>query len=74
MLDIHLDVFAEVQSGLYRRIEEDQRQRAHTVEELRAALTNANFSDIHIYGDRTYAEPRADTPRWHITAQRSREP
>ncbi len=74
ILDIHLDIFAEAQPGLYRRIQEDQRQRAYTIQELRGALAKANFSDIRVFGDRTLTEPAENELRWHVTAQRSTEP
>ena len=74
ILNIHLDVFAETQHGLYRRIQEDQKQRGYTQQELREALAEAQFTDIRFFGDRTFTSPEEETPRWHVAAQRSTEP
>ena len=70
ILDIHLDIFAETEGGLYRRIREDQRQRAYSDKELSELLVSAGFTDIRLFGDRTMAEPAPNSLRWHITAQK----
>ncbi len=70
ILDIHLDIFAETDGGLYRRIREDQRQRAYSDKELSGLLVSAGFTDIRLFGDRTMTEPAPNSLRWHITAQK----
>ncbi len=70
ILDIHLDIFTESDHGLYRRIQEDQRQRAYDQDELLNLLEQTGFSNIHVYGDRTMIGPEADALRWHIIAKK----
>ena len=70
VLDIHLDIFAEEASGMYRRIQEDQRQRAYERDELFSSLNAAGFSNVQIFGDRTMTDPEPDCLRWHIIAQK----
>ena len=69
-LDIHLDIFVPASDNLYRRIQEDQRQRAYTEEELTDLLNQTGFSDIRLFGDRMMALPEPHALRWHITAQK----
>ena len=67
-LDIHLDIFVRLPDGLYRRIEEDQRQYAHSQPELTGQLRAAGFSTVELYGDRTETPPSGDALRWHLAA------
>ena len=71
---VRMDIafFLKDESGLYERFDEEQLQRAHTPEELTAALEKAGFTDIRIYGDRTYEPPKADEKRMHITAVKAK--
>lgn len=68
VLDIHLDIFSESGNGLYRRIQEDQRQRAYTQDELLTLLDQSGFTGIRIFGEQTMNSPEHDALRWHITA------
>ena len=52
------------------RFDEEQLQRAHLPGELTAALTQAGFADVRIYGDRTFEPPLPEEKRIHITAVR----
>ena len=70
LLDIHLDIFTGSGDEMYRRIQEDQRQRAYTQDELMTLLDQAGFSSIRVYGDRTLVSPELDALRWHIIAQK----
>ena len=63
-------IFTGSGDGMYRRIQEDQQQRAYTQDELMTLLDQAGFSNIRIYGDRTLVSPEPDALRWHIIAQK----
>ena len=69
-LEIHLDAFIQESSGLYKRIQEDQCQRAYTREELSNLLQISGFRDIRFFGDRTMEVPETEAIRWHVTAQK----
>ena len=69
-LDIHLDIFVRQPDGLYRRIEEDQRQHAHSLQTLLGPLQAAGFESINVYGDRTHEPPAEDALRWHLAAHK----
>ncbi len=70
LLRIHLDIFVRLPDGDYRRIEEDQCQRAHTADELTAWLRQAGFSRIDLFGDQVYTNPAPDALRWHLVAHK----
>ena len=69
-VDMHLCFFVKDKDGRYRRIDEDQKQRAHSAESLNALLLQAGFSRVIIYGDGVMAAPKAHERRWHVAAIR----
>lgn len=68
LLDMHLCIFLRQKDGSYRRIDEEQRQRAHTAENLRTLLHGAGFTDVRVYGNSRMESPRENEQRWHIAA------
>ena len=72
-VDPRLSIFVRGADGRYDRLEETQRQRAHSREELTDWLTDAGFTGIRFYGDRTLHAPGAKASRWHICAIRPKE-
>ena len=72
-VDMRLSIFVRGADGRYERLEERQRQRAHSREELTQYLTEAGFTGIRFYGDRTLRAPTAKEARWHVTAMRPKE-
>ena len=72
-LDLHLCIFVRDLDGRYRRMDEDQRQRAWSVEELRASMAAVGFVNIAFFGDRTPDAPRPEEERWHVMARRQEE-
>lgn len=69
-VDMDLTFFVAQENGLYRRFEEKHRQRAHSAEEIVAALEESGFTDIKVYGNMTFEAPSADEQRIHFTAIR----
>ncbi|MEA4899195.1 MAG: class I SAM-dependent methyltransferase [Christensenellaceae bacterium] len=65
-----LTFFARQGGGLYRRFDERQTQRAHTLPELIAALEAAGFEDIRAYGEQTYEPATEADGRWHLVAHK----
>jgi SAM-dependent methyltransferase len=72
-VDLHLCIFIREEDGRYRRLDEEQTQRAWTREELTGALEHTGFRDIAFHGDRRTAPPRSDEKRWHVTAVKPAE-
>ena len=68
LLDMHLCIFVRQKDGSYRRIDEVQRQRAHTVENLRSLLHGAGFTNVRVFGNSRMEAPREGEQRWHIVA------
>ncbi len=66
-VDMHLCIFVREQDGRYRRMDEEQRQRAWTARELTEALTQAGFSDIVFYGNSRLHAPAPNEERWHVS-------
>ncbi|MBQ9196593.1 MAG: class I SAM-dependent methyltransferase [Clostridia bacterium] len=72
-VDMRLSIFVRGGEGAYARLEEIQRQRAYSKEELTGFLTDAGFERLRFYGDRTLRAPTAKAARWHVTAIRPKE-
>lgn len=68
IVDMELSIFIKQEDGLYRRLEEIQRQRAHERGELTDWLGQAGFSNICFYGDCVMTRPGEKEQRWHIAA------
>ena len=73
IVDMALCFFLREKDGRYRRIDEEQKQRAHTRESLTALLHSCGFTDVHVYGNSRLAAPRDKEQRWHFTARRPEE-
>lgn len=69
-VQMDLTFFREQPNGLYRRFSETHTQRAHAPEQLKVLLESCGFTDVQIYGDRTFESPKEDELRIHITAVR----
>ena len=65
-----LTFFVREKGELYRRFAELHTQKAHEPERLRELLIENGFTDIHIFGDRTFEAPGAEEARVHIAATR----
>lgn len=72
-VEMRLSIFERGQDGRYARLEERQRQRAHSREELTAYLAEAGFAHIRFYGDQTLRAPGPRALRWHVTACKPKE-
>lgn len=69
-VQMDLTFFKREQSGLYRRFTENHTQCAHEPEMLKKLMEEAGFTNVQIYGDRTFEAPRADELRIHFSAVR----
>jgi SAM-dependent methyltransferase len=67
-IDMDLTIFLRQSGGLYQRFEERHSQRAHTIDQLKALLSQSGFSTVRAYGDRTEIPPSPDDQRVHVTA------
>jgi len=70
-VQMDLTFFREEENGLYRRFTENHTQKAHNPETLMALLAECGFTEINIYGDRTFDAPEAEELRIHFTAVRA---
>ena len=69
-VDMHLCIFVREDDGRYRRMDEEQRQRAWSMDELAQALRLAGFTDTAFYGNSRMAPPKAEEERWHVAARK----
>lgn len=74
IVDMHLCFFVQQQDGSYRRIDEEQKQKAHSAQTLTKLLCQAGFDRVAVYGNGRMDAPRADEQRWHFAALRRAEP
>ena len=69
-MDLTFFIRDEEEEDIYHRVTETHRQRAHDPENLKRLLEEAGFTNIKIYGDRSFEAPTADEMRIHISAVR----
>lgn len=74
IVDMNLCFFVKEKDGRYRRIDEEQRQRAYTIEELSGLLYQAGFERVYVYGNGYMGEPKPNEHRWHFAAIKRVEP
>lgn len=57
------------EGGLWRRVDEEHRERGYTLREIREALTRAELEELACWGNlREMSEPKPDSPRvWFVT-------
>lgn len=72
-LAMHLSIFVRQPDGLWQLIEEEQTQRGYETDELIAALKDAQFHDIRVYGNRRLSPPHEDEARIHILCKKQRD-
>ena len=60
--------------GSYKRIDEEQKQRAWTAEEIERMLMQAGFDRIAVYGNGHLNPAREKEDRWHFAAMRRVQP
>lgn len=70
IVDMDLTFFLRQENDLYRRFEEKHRQRAHSVDEIVAALEDSGFENIKVYGNMNFEAPAAEDQRIHFVAVR----
>ncbi|MBR2698652.1 MAG: class I SAM-dependent methyltransferase [Clostridia bacterium] len=68
-----LTFFVREKGDLYRRFSEVHVQKAHEAAHIAALLEKNGFSDVRIYGDKTFDAPEPDEPRIHFIAVRRQE-
>lgn len=69
-LQMDVTFFVRQENGHYARFAETHFQRAHTARELAQWLAQAGFTDIRVFGDRTFAAPLPEEARMHVAAIR----
>ncbi len=69
-VDLNLAIFVKQSDGSYERIEEHQRQYAHSREEITAWLAKAGFESICFYGDKRPKAPTETESRWFVCARK----
>lgn len=74
LVDMELCIFVRQEDGMYRRLEERQRQRSHTMTEVENWLREAGFSGITFYGDCHLSRPGDKEKRWHVAALKRQDP
>ncbi len=73
-VDMHLCFFIRQEDGSYKRIDEEQKQKAHTIPRLEALLHQAGFDRVMVFGDGRFEPARENEMRWHFAAIRRPNP
>ena len=74
ILDMHLCFFVKQEDGSYKRIDEVQKQKAHTIKHLSDLLYQSGFDRVMVFGDGRLEAPRESERRWHFAAIRRLDP
>ena len=69
-VEMHLAIFVKEPDGRYRRIDEEQVQRAYQAEKLVALLQSTGFVDVRVFGTNALTHPSPEEHRWHIAARK----
>ena len=69
-VQIDLDIFEEIEDGIYERMQESFCERAYEISELQAMLQKAGFEVINVYDELTNQPPKADSQRVFIIARK----
>lgn len=69
-LHLSLSLFEKQEDGRYLRIDEEQIQKAWPETQLKAALGQAGFKKIKVFGNLTFSKPRENSQRMHLIAQK----
>ena len=70
-VDIFLDFFIPLESGLYERYSEDFSEIAYSTEKMTELLEKTGFSQLAIYGDDSFEQPNEHTERLIFVAQKN---
>lgn len=70
LIDMHLCFFVRQDDGSYKRIDEEQKQRAWTAAEIEELLRSVGFDRISVFGNGHLNPPREKEDRWHFAAMR----
>ena len=68
-VEMHLAIFVKEPDGRYRRIDEEQVQRAYQAEKLVALLQSIGFVDVRVFGTNALTHPAPEEHRRHIAAR-----
>lgn len=70
VVTMDLTFFIRRADGLYERVTETHRQKAHEPETIARLLNETGFTGVRICGDRTFDPPKPDEMRLHFCAVR----
>lgn len=74
IVSMHLCIFIRQEDGLYRRIDEEQQQKAHAAEHLAELMQQAGFERVMLYANGRMERPKDNEQRWHFAAIRQAIP
>lgn len=69
-VSMDMTFFLKRGDGLYERVDECHRQRAHAREEIASLLRGAGFEDVRAYGEDAKSDPKDKDLRLYFTARK----
>ncbi len=67
--EFDLSLFEALPDGNYRRSDEHQEERCYTLDEIKAALTEAGLELLGVWSDFDFSAPTDTTERWYFAAR-----
>lgn len=68
-----LSLFEETEEGIYRRSDEQQKERCYSLETLKHLLCRAGFEWLGCYGDWNFGAPSDRCQRWYLLTRCKKE-
>ncbi len=69
LCDFDLSLFEALPDGTYRREDEHQRERCHSMEEVTKALASSHMELLGVWSDFAFHAPNDATERWYFAAR-----
>lgn len=69
-VQIDLDIFEEIEDGIFERTQESFCERAYEIDELESMLEKSGFETVAVYDELTKTQPKPDSQRVFIIARK----
>ncbi len=69
-VQIDLDIFEEIEDGIYERMQESFCERAYPLSDIKSMLTKAGFETVAVYDELTRNEPHEKSERLFVIARK----
>ena len=69
-VQIDLDIFEEIEEGIYERMQESFCERAYPLSDIKSMLTKAGFETVAVYDELSHDAPQENSERLFVIARK----